>query len=398
MLFLSTPFSTWIGGSVQMLSTYVQSEWPMLLVMGGLAASWAEVEILISTMTLTAFASLVMAKVLLQERGGRLELDLRGGSISNSNDLAAQLLLLMPFMLLIAFNPKKNVVYRLLAISGSALATYMILGSASRGAMVSLGAMALLLFFLANGAKKLLALLLLPLVLIGVFVSLSGTAQRRLLNFSTTNSAGDNFETQEAIDSARSRSYIFMKSLQYTFEHPFLGVGPGQVNSYDGQVSVREGRARGHWMGTHNSYTMISSECGIPAFLFFTGALILSFTTMNGIRKTCGYREDLAHIKRVVEAMMLSQMGFYVAITFLTIGYRNTLPAMGGLAIVVAITARAEIYRIDKAKQEAQTATLPVNPLTGRVTPVLATAPAAPQPQWVAQSGRPRLNPKFGRG
>jgi O-antigen ligase len=393
----STPFSVWRGGSLQSLITYAQTQWPMLLVTAGLVATWKETQILIKVMTGTAFFCLIMARILLQERYGRLELDLHGGSISNPNDLAAHLLLLIPFILLVAFDPARNFVLRGLSLAAAVFGAYIALGSGSRGAMVSLGVMILILLYFASGVKRLLALVTLPVVAVLIYSSLSPTAQQRLFNFNTSGQA-ESIETQAAVESARARKEILLRSIRYTLENPFLGVGLDVVNIYDDQASKREGRVRGHWLGTHNAYTMVSSECGIPALLCFAGALLTCILTMAKLRRACLGRPELAHIQRIAEAMILSQAGYYVAITFLTVAYSYTLPAMGGLTIAVAITAWAEIYRIDRARQQAQAPAGPQN-LPPERTPLSSPRP---QPQLSRPSAVPlaasssRLNPKFG--
>ena len=61
---------------------------------------------------------------------------------------------------------------------------------------------------------------------------------------------------------------LLKRSVSETISHPLFGVGPGQF-------PVRSWKRRKRkttwfqWLGTHNSYTQVSSECGIPAFICY---------------------------------------------------------------------------------------------------------------------------------
>ena len=45
-------------------------------------------------------------------------------------------------------------------------------------------------------------------------------------------------------------------------------------------MSAAEG-TRGQWLGTHNTYTQISSECGLPGLLFFVASLWFSLKELR---------------------------------------------------------------------------------------------------------------------
>jgi len=78
----------------------------------------------------------------------------------------------------------------------------------------------------------------------------------------------------EASLSAQQRKELLFKSLKVTVRHPLFGVGPGNFEVVSGA-----------WDVTHNSYTQISAEGGIPAFfcryLSFGVDLLISETLEN---------------------------------------------------------------------------------------------------------------------
>ena len=79
----------------------------------------------------------------------------------------------------------------------------------------------------------------------------------------------------------QARLALLKASWTATLEHPFLGVGPGIFMDYQAN-SARGSGERGMWHVTHNAYTQVSSECGLPALVFYLGALGV---TMHSLRK-----------------------------------------------------------------------------------------------------------------
>jgi len=56
---------------------------------------------------------------------------------------------------------------------------------------------------------------------------------------------------------------LFLRSIQLTFEHPILGVGPGEFMDAEAEEAAVAGK-KAMWHFTHNSYTELSSETGLP--------------------------------------------------------------------------------------------------------------------------------------
>jgi O-antigen ligase len=81
--------------------------------------------------------------------------------------------------------------------------------------------------------------------------------------------------------SAEARKDIFVKSLTITMAHPIFGVGPGNFSPY---TRV--------WRVTHNTYTQLSSECGIPALLMFLLLLARAFHNVKYARKRLPSHDD----------------------------------------------------------------------------------------------------------
>jgi O-antigen ligase len=152
----------------------------------------------------------------------------------------------------------------------------------------------------------------------------------------------------EAQESYESRSYLFEQSVRFTLQHPVFGVGPDQFSNYEGMWSRKQGQ-RGNWHATHCAYTQVSSECGIPALLFFLGSLGSAWLLVNRayrMAKQKGYEE----IKNACFCYLLAMVGFLTAIIFLANAYSFHLPAMVGLGVCLGLTAMREIETSDANK------------------------------------------------
>jgi O-antigen ligase len=157
---------------------------------------------------------------------------------------------------------------------------------------------------------------------------------QRLQSFSS----GD----EGAVESSEARKYLFRKSVEYTLTHPIFGVGPGQFSNYEGQHNIVVGTTHGYWHETHNMFTQVSSECGIPAFFFFTAGLVSTWRMLSGTYRKARERADCADIQTAVLCVMIGMAGFCVAATFLNFAYFFYQPALGGLAIAISSAAGQE--------------------------------------------------------
>jgi O-antigen ligase len=330
---LATPFSQWRGGSFERVVDG-RINLMLLIVVGGLILSWKDVRVVFYTIAAAAVTNLLTARHFMNTSGGRISIELSGFDIANSNDLAAQLLLVLPFLLFIAMDRQRNIVVRLAPFPVIAYGLWVVLGTASRGALVGLAVAFLVLLCLGSPRQRIVAILGASAVAFLVFVALPGATLTRLGTL-----FGEQHE--EAQESEASRTYLFMKSLQFTAQHPIFGVGPDQFYNYEGGTSVKEGRV-GNWHATHCSWTQVSSECGIPALIFYLAglgsALLLVMRTLRD-----AHHQGHVEIANACVCYLLGMAGFLVAITFLSNAYRYYVPVMISLAVSMCFAARRQM-------------------------------------------------------
>ena len=317
------PFSSWKGESYGLVVTYARVSMPMLLVVGGLATNWKELRAVFYTIGMAGVVNLLTARLFAKEVDGRLNMD-ASGTIGNSNDLAAHIIIVLPFLLFIAMDRKRNPLLRLAILPLMGYGVSVVLGTGSRGGLIALGAVFLFVILRATPKQRLFTVLAAGILAVTSFALLPGNTLNRLGTLFGAHDEG-------AEESGESRSYLFWTSVDYTVQHPIFGVGPGQFANFEGKTRVEEGQ-RGNWHATHCSWTQISSECGVPALLFFVlgigSAVLLVYRTWRQAR-TRGFTE----ISNACFCYLVAMVGFLVAITFLANAYRFYFPAMIGLAI-----------------------------------------------------------------
>jgi O-antigen ligase len=354
---LATPFSSWPGGSAGQVISYARVDGIFLILMGGLAVNWKEVRAIFRTIAAAAAVNLVSTRLFEQVANGRVSLQ-SSGSIGNSNDLAAHLLLVLPFLLFFMMGPGRSIVVRIAVLGILMYGLWIILGTASRGALVALVVVFFYILIHVPLPQKFVLVVAAAAITLVALVALPAGTLNRLGSLFGAKDA-------EATESAESRGYLFRTSVKYTIQHPLFGVGPDQFSSFEGKTSLAQGQ-HGNWHATHCAFTQVSSECGVPAFIFFTAglgsAMLLVWRTYRKAKQG-GYLE----IANGCFCYLLAMVGYLVALVFLSDAYTFRLPAMVGLAITMSFAA----MRTMESTQAP-----------------LAPALAAPVPQRVIHRGR----------
>jgi O-antigen ligase len=139
-----------------------------------------------------------------------------------------------------------------------------------------------------------------------------------------------------AVSSTVARTQVLWESIVITLEHPVFGVGPAQF------VVAAEDRAREHgsttsWSVTHNTYTELSSETGIPGLLFYMAALLWSFRCLASCRAERAHRwSETADLARMALCLRVALLAYAVCGIFMNLGYHMYFPVLAGLAIAVS--------------------------------------------------------------
>ncbi len=339
-LVLSTPWSFWRGGSLALLRDQWLKCFLCFVMVGGLLEGYRECRqaaygIAAGTVT-NAVLCLRSADSLFAGR-----LSSQGGMSGNPNDLAQLLLLGLPFLFFIAFTEKRRPVRRLAATAAAALVLLVVVATGSRGNMVAIAAVAAVVFCQVRLSQKLAALAA-AVALVAALAALlpEGLRQRYLSVFDKgiRVQQQDQFADSGSID---GRYEVLLESLRMTWEHPLLGVGPGVFPAAAAKQSEKRGE-RPMWRETHNTYTQISSEAGLPALCFYLAALTWCLRRCWKIHRFGRRLLPSPEIPNLAHCVMLSLIVLATTSLFSCVAYMWFLPVLAGLTVAILRCAEAE--------------------------------------------------------
>jgi O-antigen ligase len=323
-LIFASIFSLWRGGSFEVLYPYLRTTLILVVLIPAVTQSSKALAKVMKTVGVAGLSLILMGLTVNDFRSGRLELSGAGTSASNSNDYAANVILLLPPIAYLTLRRGSSFWLKLIGVGALVCGCFLVLSTGSRGALISMGLSTL--YVIKVGSWKVRGAILVGLPLAGLLAIpfLPGEAATRLTSLFSAKS-----NTEEAAASQAQRTALLMESIRATFQHPLLGVGPGTFQEYQA-LQAGENGEQGMWHETHNSYTQISSECGIPAFTCYISAIVMTFLVFGRGRKSID--PVIREISSVLSLMLVS---FGVCMFFLAQGYGFAFPVMGGIAIAM---------------------------------------------------------------
>ena len=233
---------------------------------------------------------------------GRLE-GMLGGNYSNPNDLALAIDISLPLCLALLFMCRRILWKAAWAIAMLAM-VYAVLLTGSRGGFIALmvTAVVCLWHFAIRGHRRYLFVLV-GLAGVTLWLSSSGMLASRI---------NGTFDSQEdvasAYGSAQARQELFWRSVEVTRKYPLLGVGPGNFQTLSGD-----------WHGTHNAFTEMSSEGGMPAFILYVLILWFGFKNVRAAKRFGrGQKESII----LAGALQASLAGYIVGSLFASTAYQ----------------------------------------------------------------------------
>ena len=337
-LAICAPFSVWKSDTLQLLLNYYFRSFILYFVICACVVTRSQVRKLMFLLGFSNFLVVLTCWKFGSSDGVRFSVQGSAfSSFSNSNELALQLLLGIIVLLFPFFRPGiLNKVVSFCIIGPSAI--YM-LKTGSRGMM--LGLVATMIAFLVLSRKRVQVLAVLVPFAALALITLPPETRHRLTNIAI----GDRFEVTSRSDasdlgSQMQREQLLKDSVRITFQHPIFGVGPGEFIVADSGVKSKQGQAAA-WRKTHNSYTQVSSEAGLPGFVFYLGCLLLCLVMSYRLyRQTVG-RKGLEDYAAVGCCMVLSVIAYAICTIFDHLAYTGYLPMTAGIVTASHLLARS---------------------------------------------------------
>ena len=318
---ISIPFSSWPGGSFELLTgTYLK----VIIVFLMLPV------VLISTERLkTMFWVVIICSVILALLGIKAYLDgafiaanriggARGGMTANPNDLALTLTLSIPFLLSFLKIYNRPLI-KIVCISSLAILISAIICTFSRGAFITLVTV-YAIFCLKTYRKNAFKILLATIILTILFFMIApeGYTDRlaSIFDFSL-----------DPTGSAYARKHSILLTIAFIKKHPLVGNGFGM------NILVMADQAN-YWSTVHNVYLQVASEIGIPAMVIYIVLLIGLIKKMRSIQ--FNLTDTLSQeIQTLAQSLEIALIAFAVAAFFHPVAYHFHFYYLAGFAMAI---------------------------------------------------------------
>jgi O-antigen ligase len=302
-LVITIPFASWRGGSFAVVFFEFARIVIVVVTLVLTVTRFVELRRLILMQALGVSLMTFAAVIVNNRMQGRLA-GMGDGLLSNPNDLAMNIALNWPLCLAFLLTGR-GVVKKMFWATTMLVMIYALMATYSRGGFMAL-AVAILICLWDFGIRGRRAYLLgiAVLGLAGMLVVAPGNYVKRLETLFGKFQEGDYDR-----GSAEARKELLEKSLVITATHPVFGIGPGNFPSYTGL-----------WRVTHNTYTQLSSECGIPGLLLFFLLLRRAFLNLFYLRKM-PRAPDKQEMHLYVSALSASFVAYLVGAFFSSSAY-----------------------------------------------------------------------------
>jgi O-antigen ligase len=343
---LSFPFSYWRSGTLDQLS-YVARYFPMTYFAMGLARTEKHLRGVFVAMRAAMLVTLIFtltAKTVVVEGGDdRLQMD--GGRFGNSNEIAMYLLIGLPFWLHMAVSTRFPMVLRVLAGLEIGLSIFQCLRTGSRGGLITILLLGVLLLVMSSAINR-LKIIALTLAVILIAVPLLPSAVRARLNSVTGDSHDDG-----AAGSSQSRLALLLESITLTALHPIFGVGLGVYPTAAAQISEKQGK-RKLWQVSHNAYTQVSAEAGLPALFMFLGTLGITIASLRRSKRMSQQFPQMQELGMMCDCMLLTTLVYIVSGLFANIALELFYYMICGVSFLAVWVVQDRFTALTRARDQ----------------------------------------------
>jgi len=162
-------------------------------------------------------------------------------------------------------------------------------------------------------------------------------------------------ERYSTIGSTEARMRLLKDSLRITAAHPLSGVGPGNFPVEQDKLAQARGE-KSMWHVTHNTYTELSSEMGIPGLLLYMWMIVLAFKSLNAIIRVKERTPVWRELRLMALTLRAAFWAFLVVAFFASLAYNTDVPILVGIATALGFMAQQQRVndRTEQALIEAQ--------------------------------------------
>jgi len=298
-------FATWHGGAFEFVVNRFAKGVIVAFLIFLVVSKVDEIKKLLLIQSAT-IALVTIASVLVHHtEEGRL-MGIQKGILENPNDLAINIAISFPLCLAFLLG-SKGAWRKLFWTISLVFMIYAVIATYSRSGLIALLITGVICFreFVVKGKHTyLLVATLLVAVLAAGIVAATPSYMIRVESIFLGNIQGSKDK-----GSLEARKRLLIDSLKMTLRHPLFGVGPGSFQAVSGT-----------WQPTHNTYTSLSSETGLPGLILFTLVMALSLRKTGKLQKLPGYKAD-KDIRLWTSALRAGMAAYMVGAFFATTEY-----------------------------------------------------------------------------
>ncbi|MFL6451426.1 MAG: O-antigen ligase family protein [Bryobacteraceae bacterium] len=373
---LCFPFSYWRAGSLPSVQWQLQSFAIFLIIVQMVKSveDWQKIAVAYAYATATAALLSFYMGVSIQ---GRVALP--GGTLGDPNEFALTMVVGLPFWW---FKASRATGFKKIAFLLATVPMYAAFARAgSRSGLIALAMLFVIAFTFAKGNQKVIIAVGAMIAIAAASVLLPDYLKARYMTFFSHSGDYDSATKSRLgadIASSEERRELLIQSLKMTFSHPIFGVGPGDFLyvSWDERKAARG--VGGESLVSHNTYTQISSETGLPGFFVFAATVALS---LRYAYRT--YRESTESdppLMACARYLLYSSGALFAGIFFLSVGYTHILGTLFALATSIRLIAETRAFAATVRNPELQRPVSPL-PVTRRPGVHLGTPPRPQRPR-----------------
>lgn len=259
--------------------------------------------------------------------GYRISGNSTGGMFENPNDLAVQLVIMLPIAVAL-FLSTRNVIKKMLFAVSAISSLMTIVLTYSRGAFLGLLASSIVMAWKLGRHNRFLVFGIF-LVIVILFLTLApGQYWTRVFSI---------FDARlDAFGSSNARSELLKQSFLVALRHPLFGIGIGNFPLVSTRAQV-----------THNSYTQVAAEIGFAAAVIYTMFIVAPLKRLRQIESDTATRStrEASRFYYLSVGLQASLVAYMIGSYFTAVAFYLYIYYLVGYAICLR-----RIYQASEAK------------------------------------------------
>lgn len=355
---LGIPFAFWRGGSFEVLTQVWLKTVLAFVLLSQILTSIERVKKLLWAIILSEFVvtciSIAMSHRADLKVGDRL-FGVSAGLLG-WNYFGIAVAQICPYMAALYVCRRSRIKTVLLAATIGAM-MWMLVLTASRGGVLNVLVSVILTcwFLLRGSARGRIACLVVAFCMLIAVAKAPDVFFLRVQTIWNNSDSAVNETIYSADESKKSREFLLERAIMYTLQNPIFGIGIGNFRPLNGSDLARSDA----WLVTHNTFTEISSEAGIPALVFFLLLLATVVGHMRKVSRSFSGDPDKYALDLLARATLVSSLSLAFGWFFASMAYDRYSYYSAGIAAGLWALSRRQL-RVRKRQPAAKDLPRPV--------------------------------------